>query len=50
MQWISTSNLKKYQVQKLKNSTTTKRIMVRLGFECGPLTIECLDKDLPRYT
>ena len=25
-------------------------IMAKLGFECGPLTIECMDKDFPRYT
>ena len=24
--------------------------MAKLGFECGPLSIECMDKDLPHYT
>ena len=23
--------------------------MAKLGFECGSLTIECMDKELPRY-
>ena len=25
------------------------RRMVKLGFECGSLTIECMDKESPRY-